>query len=127
MNDSGLEVADIGEFALSAELVALAKTHRWIAVAARANGGRGTFLDFCLARRITLRRELMEVSQEELAHMVGADVDWVRMIETNIVRVKPDELVRIARALNTSLTFFYRGLEWSRRRLLLADGQRSPV
>lgn len=127
MNDRGLELADIGELTLSAELAALARTHQWMAIAARANGGRGTFLDFCLARRITLRRELMELSQEELARMVGADVDWIRMIETNIVRIKPDELVRIARALNTPLTFFYRGLEWSRRRLLLADGQRSPV
>jgi transcriptional regulator with XRE-family HTH domain len=60
--------------------------------------------------RIRMRRKEMSVSQERLAEALGITFQQVQKYERGANRVSASKLWEIARALNTSVGYFYEGL-----------------
>src|SRR5262249_30125521 len=60
--------------------------------------------------RIRLRRKELGISQERLAESIGLTFQQVQKYERAANRVSASKLWEVARALNTSVTYFYEGL-----------------
>ena len=60
--------------------------------------------------RIRMRRKELGVSQERLAEALGLTFQQVQKYERAANRVSASKLYEIARALNTSVAYFYEGL-----------------
>lgn len=67
--------------------------------------------------RIRMRRKELGISQEKLAESVGLTFQQIQKYERATNRVSASKLWDIARALRTSVSYFYEGL----------GGQGSPV
>jgi transcriptional regulator with XRE-family HTH domain len=60
--------------------------------------------------RIRFRRKELGISQEKLAESIGLTFQQVQKYERAANRVSASKLWEVARALNTSVTYFYEGL-----------------
>src|SRR3954447_3249699 len=60
--------------------------------------------------RIRMRRKELGISQEKLAEALGLTFQQVQKYERAANRVSASKLFEIARALNTSVGYFYEGL-----------------
>ena len=61
--------------------------------------------------RIRMRRKELGVSQEKLAEALGLTFQQIQKYERAANRVSASKLWEIGRALNTSVAYFYEGLE----------------
>lgn len=76
---------------------------------ARAAGGAHP-VDRHVGLRIRMRRKELGVSQEKLAEALGLTFQQVQKYERAANRVSASKLFEIARALDTSVGYFYEGL-----------------
>lgn len=75
-------------------------------------------IDRHVGLRIRFRRKELGISQERLAESIGLTFQQVQKYERAANRVSASKLWEMARALNTSVNYFYEGLpaEGARRR-----------
>ncbi|WP_374469337.1 helix-turn-helix domain-containing protein [Phenylobacterium sp.] len=67
-------------------------------------------IDRHVGLRIRMRRKELGVSQERLAESIGLTFQQVQKYERAANRVSASKLWEMARALNTSVAYFYEGL-----------------
>ncbi|OYX35806.1 MAG: transcriptional regulator [Caulobacterales bacterium 32-69-10] len=67
-------------------------------------------VDLHVGARIRMRRKLLSVSQERLAEQLGLTFQQVQKYERGANRVSASKLYEIARALQTSVAYFFDGL-----------------
>lgn len=67
-------------------------------------------VDSHVGARIRMRRKLLGVSQEKLAEQLGLTFQQVQKYERGANRVSASKLYEIARALQSSVTYFFDGL-----------------
>jgi len=67
-------------------------------------------IDRHVGLRIRMRRKELGVSQERLAESIGLTFQQVQKYERAANRVSASKLWEMARALNTSIAYFYEGL-----------------
>ena len=67
-------------------------------------------IDRHVGLRIRLRRKELGISQEKLAEAIGLTFQQVQKYERAANRVSASKLWEMARALNTSVAYFYEGL-----------------
>ena len=67
-------------------------------------------IDRHVGLRIRMRRKELGVSQERLADSIGLTFQQVQKYERAANRVSASKLWEVARALSTSVTYFYEGL-----------------
>src|SRR4051812_42266570 len=67
-------------------------------------------IDRHVGLRIRMRRKELGVSQEKLADSIGLTFQQVQKYERAANRVSASKLWEMARALNTSIGYFYEGL-----------------
>lgn len=67
-------------------------------------------IDRHVGLRIRMRRRELGISQERLAESIGLTFQQVQKYERAANRVSASKLWEVARALNTSVSFFYEGL-----------------
>ena len=67
-------------------------------------------VDLHVGARIRMRRKLLGVSQERLAEQLGLTFQQVQKYERGANRVSASKLYEIARALQTSVAYFFDGL-----------------
>jgi transcriptional regulator with XRE-family HTH domain len=67
-------------------------------------------VDLHVGARIRMRRKLLGVSQERLAEQLGLTFQQVQKYERGANRVSASKLYEIARALQTSVGYFFDGL-----------------
>jgi transcriptional regulator with XRE-family HTH domain len=67
-------------------------------------------VDLHVGARIRMRRKLLGVSQERLAEELGLTFQQVQKYERGANRVSASKLYEIARALHTSVSYFFEGL-----------------
>jgi transcriptional regulator with XRE-family HTH domain len=67
-------------------------------------------VDLHVGARIRMRRKLLGVSQERLAEQLGLTFQQVQKYERGANRVSASKLYEIARALQTSVAYFFEGL-----------------
>ena len=73
-------------------------------------GGSAHPVDRHVGLRIRMRRKELGVSQEKLAEALGLTFQQVQKYERAANRVSASKLFEIARALETSVSYFYEGL-----------------
>ena len=81
-------------------------------------------IDRHVGLRIRLRRKELGISQEKLAECIGLTFQQVQKYERAANRVSASKLWEMARALNTSIGYFYEGLP---ARPELARSERSAL
>jgi transcriptional regulator with XRE-family HTH domain len=67
-------------------------------------------VDLHVGARIRMRRKLLGVSQERLAEQLGLTFQQVQKYERGANRVSASKLYEIAKALQTSVAYFFDGL-----------------
>lgn len=67
-------------------------------------------IDRHVGLRIRMRRKELGVSQEKLAESIGLTFQQIQKYERAANRVSASKLWEMARALNTSVAYFYEGL-----------------
>ena len=67
-------------------------------------------VDLHVGGRIRMRRRLIGVSQESLAHDLGLTFQQVQKYEKGANRVSASKLYEIAKGLQTSIAYFFDGL-----------------
>jgi transcriptional regulator with XRE-family HTH domain len=67
-------------------------------------------IDRHVGLRIRMRRKELGISQEKLAESIGLTFQQVQKYERAANRVSASKLWEMARALNTSVAYFYEGL-----------------
>ena len=67
-------------------------------------------IDRHVGLRIRMRRKELGISQERLADSIGLTFQQVQKYERAANRVSASKLWEMARALNTSIAYFYEGL-----------------
>src|ERR1700751_2060302 len=67
-------------------------------------------IDRHVGLRIRLRRKELGISQEKLAESIGLTFQQVQKYERAANRVSASKLWEVARALNTTVAYFYEGL-----------------
>ena len=67
-------------------------------------------IDRHVGLRIRLRRKELGISQEKLAESIGLTFQQVQKYERAANRVSASKLWEVARALETSISYFYEGL-----------------
>lgn len=74
-------------------------------------------IDRHVGLRIRMRRKELRISQEKLAEAVGLTFQQIQKYERAANRVSASKLYELARALNTTVSYFYEGLtdEWDVR------------
>src|ERR1700759_5103941 len=75
-----------------------------------ASKGYPNPIDVHVGSRVRLRRTLLGLSQERLAGALGLTFQQVQKYERAANRVSASKLFEIARALSTSVSYFYEGL-----------------
>jgi transcriptional regulator with XRE-family HTH domain len=84
-------------------------------------------IDIHVGKRIRDRRKEVRVSQERLAEQLGLTFQQVQKYEKGANRVSASKLYEIARALQASIEFFFRGLpEPSVMQMGMADNDDRP-
>ena len=73
-------------------------------------GGGPNPVDRHVGLRIRFRRKELGISQEKLAESIGLTFQQVQKYERAANRVSASKLWEVARALSTSVTYFYEGL-----------------
>lgn len=68
-------------------------------------------IDAQVGSRIRMRRQLIGMSQEQLAAAVGVTFQQIQKYERGANRVSASRMVRIARALIVPAAFFFEGLD----------------
>ena len=68
-------------------------------------------IDVYVGKRMRMRRTLLGLSQDELGKSLGVTFQQVQKYERGTCRVGASRLWDISRALNTTVSFFYEGLE----------------
>lgn len=68
-------------------------------------------IDNLVGQRIRLRRNMLGLTQEELAESLGISYQQVQKYETASNRVSAGRLFEIAAKLNTPVTYFFEGIE----------------
>jgi transcriptional regulator with XRE-family HTH domain len=68
-------------------------------------------IDHLVGQRIRLRRNLLGLTQEELADSLGISYQQVQKYETASNRVSAGRLFEIAAKLNTPVAYFFEGIE----------------
>ena len=68
-------------------------------------------IDHLVGQRIRLRRNMLGLTQEELADSLGISYQQVQKYETASNRVSAGRLFEIAAKLNTPVAYFYEGAE----------------
>jgi transcriptional regulator with XRE-family HTH domain len=68
------------------------------------------WVDVHVGSRVRLRRQLLSVSQTELADAIGITFQQVQKYERGVNRVSASRLFLIARELKTPVCFFFEGL-----------------
>lgn len=71
-------------------------------------------VDLHVGARIRMRRKLLGVSQEKLAEQLGLTFQQVQKYERGANRVSASKLYEIAKALQTSVAYFFDGLAETR-------------
>ena len=71
-------------------------------------------IDRHVGLRIRMRRKELGISQERLAESIGLTFQQVQKYERATNRVSASKLWEMAKALHTSVAYFYEGLESSR-------------
>ncbi len=69
-----------------------------------------TFIDEHIGRRIQLRRNMLGLSQKNLACACGVTFQQVQKYETASNRISASRLFEIGRAMDTPVSFFFMGL-----------------
>ena len=67
-------------------------------------------VDIHVGDRVRQRRKLLDMSQEELGALIGLTFQQVQKYERGTNRISASKLFQIARALKTSITYFFDGL-----------------
>lgn len=67
-------------------------------------------VDVYIGQRIRLRRNIMAITQKDLAEKCGITFQQVQKYETSGNRISASRLFQIALALETPVVFFYSGL-----------------
>src|SRR6195952_2217839 len=67
-------------------------------------------IDRHVGLRIRLRRKELGISQERLAESIGLTFQQIQKYERAANRVSASKLWEVARALSTSVSYFYEGL-----------------
>ncbi len=67
-------------------------------------------IDIHVGARIRMRRKLLGISQEKLAEQLGLTFQQVQKYERGANRVSASKLFEIARALQSSVAYFFDGL-----------------
>jgi transcriptional regulator with XRE-family HTH domain len=88
-------------------------------------GGGPHPVDRHVGLRIRLRRKELGISQERLAEALGLTFQQVQKYERAANRVSASKLWEIARALETSVSYFYEGLEAAEAALPAAANPRA--
>ena len=68
-------------------------------------------IDVHVGKRIRVRRKDVRVSQEKLAEQLGLTFQQIQKYERGSNRVSASKLYEIARALQASIEYFFRGLD----------------
>ena len=68
-------------------------------------------IDHLVGQRIRLRRNMLGLTQEELADSLGISYQQVQKYETASNRVSAGRLFEIAAKLNTPVAYFFEGIE----------------
>jgi transcriptional regulator with XRE-family HTH domain len=68
-------------------------------------------IDIHVGKRIRARRKDVRVSQEKLAEQLGLTFQQIQKYEKGANRVSASKLYDIARALQASIEYFFRGLD----------------
>ena len=78
-------------------------------------------IDLHVGRRIRERRLTMNVSQQDLAKLIGVTFQQAHKYEKGINRVSAGRLFDIAQRLGTSVDFFFEGLEQNNSNLSMGQ------
>ncbi len=73
-------------------------------------GRKSTEADQRIAQKIRLLRQKQQVSQEQLAEVLGISFQQVQKYERGINRVSAGRLLEVAAALNVPIETFYEGV-----------------
>lgn len=79
--------------------------------ASTINNFRAHAVDLHVGGRIRLRRKALQLSQTQLANMVGLTFQQVQKYETGANRVSASKLHDIAKALKTPIPWFFAGFQ----------------
>jgi len=77
----------------------------------RINKKKTIDIDLHVGKRIRERRLTMDVSQQELAKLIGVTFQQAHKYEKGINRVSAGRLFNIAQCLGTTVDYFFEGLE----------------
>ena len=69
-----------------------------------------TAIDEHIGQRLQLRRVMMGLSQKDLANVCGVSFQQIQKYETADNRISASRLFEISNALETPVSFFFRGL-----------------
>jgi len=78
-------------------------------------------IDEHVGKRVRQRRLLLNVSQEELAGLLGLTFQQIQKYERGVNRIGAGRLYRIARHLGVPVEYFYEGLESTGSSAKVAD------
>ncbi|MDP3740187.1 MAG: helix-turn-helix transcriptional regulator [Hyphomonadaceae bacterium] len=70
-----------------------------------------TYIDQYVGRRVRLRRGELDLSQEALAEKLGITFQQLQKYENGRNRVSAGRLYELARTLETTIMYFYNGVE----------------
>ena len=77
----------------------------------RLAGGRPNPIDVHVGMRIRLRRQVMNLTQEQLAKLLGLTFQQIQKYEKGLNRISASRLWDIAQVLQTSIDFFYEDID----------------
>lgn len=67
-------------------------------------------VDELVGHRVRVRREMLQLSQADLARRLGLSERQVSRCELGVERISASLLMRLCRALEVSITFFFEDL-----------------
>lgn len=68
-------------------------------------------IDVHIGRRIRGRRRLLDIPQREVADLCGTTFQQIHKYEVAANRVMPAKLLRLARALEVEVSYFFEGFD----------------
>jgi transcriptional regulator with XRE-family HTH domain len=68
-------------------------------------------IDVHVGKRLKLRRNMLKMSQDQLANLVGVTFQQIQKYENGTNRISASRLFKIAKALDTPISFFFEGFE----------------
>ena len=87
----------------------------------RNNKKKTVDIDLHVGKRIRERRLTMNVSQQDLAKLIGVTFQQAHKYEKGINRVSAGRLFDIAHCLGTSVDYFFEGLEQDSKNLSMSQ------